>query len=80
MVIQHTNIFHPRALQIYPIWDFWYENKPSGNPECDQIGRNFVNLEKNKFVNISTAGLKMAKFCQMVKTLPQTYWCIYSWS
>jgi hypothetical protein len=25
-------IFHSKVLQIYPNWDFWFENKPSGNP------------------------------------------------
>jgi hypothetical protein len=23
---------HPRPSKIYPNWDFWFENKPSGNP------------------------------------------------
>jgi hypothetical protein len=23
---------HSKALQIFPNWDFWYENIPSGNP------------------------------------------------
>jgi hypothetical protein len=22
---------------MYPNWDFWVENKPSGNPDCDHI-------------------------------------------
>jgi hypothetical protein len=22
----------PRPSKIYPTWDFWFENKPSGNP------------------------------------------------
>jgi hypothetical protein len=25
----------PRFSKIYPNWDFWYENIPSGNPETD---------------------------------------------
>jgi hypothetical protein len=32
MVIKYHNIFHSKALQIYPNRDFWFENKPSGNP------------------------------------------------
>jgi hypothetical protein len=24
-----------RPSEIYPNWDFWYENKPSGNPGND---------------------------------------------
>jgi hypothetical protein len=27
-----------RPSKIYPYWDFWYENKPSGNPGA---GRGF---------------------------------------
>jgi hypothetical protein len=30
----------PRPFKIYPSWDFWFENKPSGNPvgkQSDQM-------------------------------------------
>jgi hypothetical protein len=33
MVIKYFNIFQPKALKNYPDWDFWFENKPSGNPD-----------------------------------------------
>jgi hypothetical protein len=33
MAIKYTNIFHYKILQIYPNWDFWFENIPSGNPD-----------------------------------------------
>jgi hypothetical protein len=33
MVIKYTKIFHTRPSKIYPNWDFWFENKPSGNPD-----------------------------------------------
>jgi hypothetical protein len=31
---------------MYPNWDFWLENKPSGNPELNSrpIGKNSSNL------------------------------------
>jgi hypothetical protein len=29
---KNDSIFHSKALQNYPNWDFWFENKPSGNP------------------------------------------------
>jgi hypothetical protein len=29
IVIKYTNIFHHK---IYPNWEFWYENIPSGKP------------------------------------------------
>jgi hypothetical protein len=32
MVIKYINIFQSNALKIYPNSDFWFENKPSGNP------------------------------------------------
>jgi hypothetical protein len=32
MAIKYINIFQSKALQNFPKWDFWFENKPSGNP------------------------------------------------
>jgi hypothetical protein len=32
MVIKHTSSFNCKPSKIYPILDFWFENKPSGNP------------------------------------------------
>jgi hypothetical protein len=26
---------HLRPSKIYPNWDFWFENKPSGNPDLN---------------------------------------------
>jgi hypothetical protein len=26
-----------RPSKIYPNWDFWFENKPSGNPEFRRV-------------------------------------------
>jgi hypothetical protein len=28
----------PRPSKIYPKWDFWFENKPSGNPDAGWLG------------------------------------------
>jgi hypothetical protein len=38
MVVKYINIFHTKALQNIPKFEFWYKNKPSGNPvvKCDQ--------------------------------------------
>jgi hypothetical protein len=33
MAIKYTNIFHCKILQIYPNWDFWFENIASGNAD-----------------------------------------------
>jgi hypothetical protein len=40
MPIKYTNILNSKALQnlIYPNWDFWFENKPSGNPDVHYVG------------------------------------------
>jgi hypothetical protein len=29
---EYTNLFHSKALQYNPNWNFWFENVPSGNP------------------------------------------------
>jgi hypothetical protein len=26
----------PKSFKIYPNWDFWFENKPSGSPALKQ--------------------------------------------
>jgi hypothetical protein len=33
MVIKYITIFQAKAPKIYPNWDFWFEKKPSGNPD-----------------------------------------------
>jgi hypothetical protein len=36
IVMKHNNIFHLTDHPIYPNWNFWLENKPSGRPGwCD---------------------------------------------
>jgi hypothetical protein len=37
MAIKYIYIFQSEALKIYPNWDFWFEKKPSGNPEFGKI-------------------------------------------
>jgi hypothetical protein len=32
MAIEFANLYLPRPFKIYPNWDFWFENNPSGNP------------------------------------------------
>jgi hypothetical protein len=31
MAIKYIDIFKLRPYKIYPNWEFWFENKPSGN-------------------------------------------------
>jgi hypothetical protein len=34
MAIKYINIFlNLRPYKICPNWDYWFENKPSGNPD-----------------------------------------------
>jgi hypothetical protein len=35
MAIKYSNIFYFKPSKIYPIWDFWFENIPSGNPATE---------------------------------------------
>jgi hypothetical protein len=32
MAIKYSIVFESKDLQNLPKWDFWFENKPSGNP------------------------------------------------
>jgi hypothetical protein len=32
----------PNDRKIYPNWDLWFENKPSGNPDLHSLPPNFV--------------------------------------
>jgi hypothetical protein len=39
MTISYTSIFnYIRPSKIYPNWDSWFENKPSGNPGPGSTG------------------------------------------
>jgi hypothetical protein len=38
MAIKYTNIFHCKTLQNLPKFGFLFENRASGNPECDRSG------------------------------------------
>jgi hypothetical protein len=56
MAIKYTNIFHCMTLSKYPNWDFWFENKPSGNLDHGHDQGNRPSLfENNQFCqNICT--------------------------
>jgi hypothetical protein len=43
-----------RHSKFYPNRDFWFENKPSGNPGADRHGAEF--LEKVKVPTLNTRG------------------------
>jgi hypothetical protein len=32
---------NPSPSKIYPNWDFWFENKPSGNPGLFRLKKSF---------------------------------------
>jgi hypothetical protein len=46
MSIKYINIFQYKALKNYPNWDFWFENKPSGNPVKEYAAVKKTNLAK----------------------------------
>jgi hypothetical protein len=39
MAIKYLNIFQTKAHQNNPNWDFWFVNKPSGNPAAFKFCR-----------------------------------------
>jgi hypothetical protein len=43
-----STLSHLRPSKIYPNWDFWFENKPSGNPvsKYDKVFRVFMSYIK----------------------------------
>jgi hypothetical protein len=66
MVIKYTQwpleFSIPMPYKIYPRWDVWFENKPSGNPASDDETRDrcydFLNIFAEKFSK------KFAFFCK----------------
>jgi hypothetical protein len=64
--------------------DFWFENKPSGNPGCDQQRRKFVETEldglewhrgkklRQKFLSLIKAVLRLSKEFISVSTIQDT--------
>jgi hypothetical protein len=38
--------FNPGPYKIFPTWDFWFENKPSGNPGVDALEMEIQLLEQ----------------------------------
>jgi hypothetical protein len=42
-----------RTLKVFPIWDFWFENKPSGNPVLNHFARN--NDRRSVWISIHLA-------------------------
>jgi hypothetical protein len=51
MALKYINIFKVKAFRIYPKWDFWFENIPSGNP-----GFNIQTWQSLKNDDILTVG------------------------
>jgi hypothetical protein len=51
-------LFLARPSKIYPNWDFWFENKPSGNP--DMATGYFWLFDEDFFVVGSSASCNLA--------------------
>jgi hypothetical protein len=48
--MKYTNMFHSKALQLNPIFEFSYENIPFGNPASDKLFRvaRFFSVQHSK--------------------------------
>jgi hypothetical protein len=51
--IKYTNISRPS--KIYPNLDFWFENKPSGNPDLQPSRRQALPAERKKVLELSVS-------------------------
>jgi hypothetical protein len=51
MALKHINIFQYKGLKIFPNWDFWFEDKPSGSPVRDD-GRLWKTFLPNLSIDI----------------------------
>jgi hypothetical protein len=56
--IKYTNIFHAKPSKIYPNLDFWFENKPSGNPASSAA-----------YLDNCGCVLQVRLFCNAAKTI-----------
>jgi hypothetical protein len=37
------------TTKIYPNWDFWFENTPSGNPVCGKdVPTKYIHVDKER--------------------------------
>jgi hypothetical protein len=66
--VKFANIFHCKTLQEFTqIWDFWFENTPSGNPG------HTVDIRKqtDKEVKAGHASFRYLTFCEEQKTVKQ---------
>jgi hypothetical protein len=41
MAMKYTNLSIPSSSKIFPNWDFWYEDIPSGNPDSNMASQDF---------------------------------------
>jgi hypothetical protein len=71
MSIKYINISKPRPSKIYPNWDFWFENKPSGNPASSaSVARHHFSC-KNGLTNLRS--IFLAIFCAPQAHLQQLH-------
>jgi hypothetical protein len=46
IAIKYINIFQSLPYEIFPNWEFWFENKPSGNPALEFVKTYFFEAIK----------------------------------
>jgi hypothetical protein len=52
MIINSSAFSNLRPSKINPNWDFWFENKPSGNPEIESLAKTTEASEMIQFKSI----------------------------
>jgi hypothetical protein len=74
MAIKYINIFlNLRPSKIYPNWNFWFENKPSGNPDHDRPTLEICNSSENSGSTLRISALKTKPESQN-RTMDQLYY------
>jgi hypothetical protein len=62
IAIKYTNIFDyvpTRTFKMYPKWDFWFENTPSGNPDLHlQNRRRLLRVHHLLLSGLGLAGIR----------------------
>jgi hypothetical protein len=64
MAIKYSHSSHLWPSKIYPKWDFWFENKPSGNPAVkasNDILKRFLVTTRKVLTMVELMGKKVQK-------------------
>jgi hypothetical protein len=53
----------PRPSRFYPNWDFWFENKPSGNPGLYSIDGKYSSVQSGQSTQLMKASMSDPEGC-----------------